>query len=61
MTDDETPIVSEDAFHAELQSLLLRAHTGGVDVKGGWDCRNSPEHPDWEMLVTEVVKPDAQQ
>ncbi|MFC7114760.1 hypothetical protein ACFQH2_06970 [Natronoarchaeum sp. GCM10025703] len=47
---------SESDFHAELESLLQRADQNGIDVEGGWDCRNGPEHPDWDIIITEVKK-----
>jgi hypothetical protein len=56
MTADEAPITSEDELNAELRSLLLRAHVSGINVEGGWDCTNGPEHPDWDVIVTEVRK-----
>lgn len=58
MTSDETSPTSEDSLHDELQSLLRRAHANGVDVEGGWECRNGAEHPDWDVIVTEVQKND---
>lgn len=58
MTAEETPLTSEEALNAELKALLRRAHTGGIEVKGGWDCRNGPEHPDWDVIITEVRKND---
>lgn len=58
MTAEETPLTSEEALNAELIALLRRAHTGGIEVKGGWDCRNGPEHPDWDVIITEVRKND---
>lgn len=56
MTSDETSIASEEEFEAELKALLRRAYESGIDVEGGWDCRNGPERPDWEAVITEVVK-----
>jgi hypothetical protein len=53
---DETPLESEAKFQAELKALLRRAYDSGIDVEGGWDCRNGPEQPDWEAVITEVVK-----
>jgi hypothetical protein len=50
--DDET------AFRADLRALLRRAHEAGVDVEGGWECRNGEGRPDWDVVVTEVAKPD---
>lgn len=56
MTTGETPPMTQADLHAELQSLLCRAYTDGVDVEGGWDCRNGDDHPDWDVIVTEVRK-----
>ncbi len=56
MTGDESVPASESDFHAELESLLQRADQNGIDVEGGWDCRNGPEHPDWDIIITEVKK-----
>ena len=56
MTTKETPLTSKADFNAELKSLLRRAYTNGIDVEGGWDCRNGVEHPDWDVIVTEVRK-----
>lgn len=56
MTADESPVTSEEELQDKLQSLLRRAHENGVDVEGGWDCRNGTEHPDWDIVVTEVQK-----
>lgn len=54
MTGDKTPITSESELQTELKRLLCRAHDGGLDVKGGWDCRNGEAYPDWDVVVTEV-------
>lgn len=56
MTAEESPFSSEGELQAELQSLLRRAHMSGLDVEGGWACRNGDEHPDWDVIVTEVEK-----
>ncbi|MEF8842238.1 MAG: hypothetical protein V5A62_11530 [Haloarculaceae archaeon] len=56
MTAEEAPITSEDELNAELRSVLLRAYVNGIGVEGGWDCTNGPEHPDWDVIVTEVRK-----
>ncbi|USZ71902.1 hypothetical protein [Natronosalvus halobius] len=58
MTSDEASLATRAKLNAELQSLLRRAHGNGVDVEGGWECRNGPEHPDWDVIVTEVRKND---
>ena len=54
--DEHQPITSEEELHTELRALLLRAHEGGVDVEGGWDCRNGSGDPDWDVIVSEVRK-----
>ncbi|OYR51236.1 hypothetical protein [Halorubrum sp. Ea8] len=54
---DETPS-DESAFRDELRSLLRRAHERDADVEGGWECRNGAENPDWDIIVSEVRKPD---
>ena len=56
MTAEETPITSEAELNTELQALLLRAYENGIDVEGGFECRNGLEHPDWDVIVTEVEK-----
>jgi len=57
MTSEETPLTREE-LNAELKALLRRAHESGVDVEGGFECRNGAEHPDWDVIVTEVEKND---
>ena len=56
MTAEEAPIRSKAELNAELKALLLRAYENGVDVEGGFECRNGIEHPDWDVIVTEVEK-----
>lgn len=56
MTADETSITSEAALNAELKALLSRAYENGINFEGGWDCRNGPERPDWDVVVSEVTK-----
>jgi hypothetical protein len=52
------PPTAEAEFREELQTLLRSAHEEGVDVEGGWECRNGEGRPDWDVVVTEVAKPD---
>ncbi|MEF8914612.1 hypothetical protein [Natronomonas sp.] len=59
MTADETGPVTSAELNTELEAVLRRAHESGVDVRGGWECRNGPESPDWDVLITEVEKPEA--
>ena len=56
MTSEETPLTSKTELNAELKALLLRAHENGIDIEGGFECRNGGDHPDWDVIVTEVEK-----
>ena len=56
MSSEEPPLTSKEELNAELQGLLLRAYESGIDVEGGFECRNGVEHPDWDVIVTEVEK-----
>lgn len=58
MTAEETPLSSEEELNAELKALLVRAYNSGLDVEGGWECRNGIDHPDWDVIVAEVEKND---
>ena len=58
MTSEETPVTSKAELNDELKALLLRAYENGIDVEGGFECRNGVEHPDWDVIVTEVQKND---
>lgn len=58
MTED-TAITSAEELNSELRELLRRAHESGVNVEGGWDCRNGTGYPDWDVVVTEVTKNDS--
>jgi hypothetical protein len=57
MTDGESPTTAEE-LTTELKALLRRAHDNGVGVSGGWECRNGSDHPDWDVVITEVQKPE---
>ncbi|MFW5919741.1 MAG: hypothetical protein ACOCSF_06045 [Halanaeroarchaeum sp.] len=59
MTAEEPAITSEEELNEELKLLLRRAHNNGIDVRGGWECRNGDAHPDWDLVVTEVEKIEA--
>lgn len=56
MTSEEPPLASKEDLNAGLKALLLRAYENGIDVEGGFECRNGVEHPDWDVVVTEVQK-----
>jgi hypothetical protein len=56
MTSEEASLTSKEELNAELKALLRRAYENGIDVEGGFECRNGVEHPDWDVIVTEVEK-----
>ena len=56
MTSEEIPLTSKTELNAELKVLLLRAYENGIDIEGGFECRNGGGHPDWDVIVTEVQK-----
>jgi len=56
VTSEETELTSKEELNAELKALLRRAHESGLNVEGGFECRNGAEHPDWDVIVTEVEK-----
>lgn len=56
MTDDRPSLASDEEFNQELQGLLRRAYNQDINVEGGWECRNGPEHPDWDVVIAEVRK-----
>ncbi|OVE85575.1 hypothetical protein [Natronolimnobius baerhuensis] len=56
MTLEDTSLTSKEELNAELKALLQRAYESGVDVEGGFECRNGVEHPDWDVIITEVTK-----
>lgn len=41
----------------ERRDLLVGSVAVGVDVEGGWECRNGEASPDWDVVVTEMQKP----
>ena len=59
MTTEGTSVTSREELNAELKALLRKAYENGMDVEGGFECRNGVEHPDWDVIVTEVKKNDA--
>ena len=59
MTTEDASVTTKGELNAALISLLRRAYTNGIDVEGGWECRNEVTHPDWDVVVTEVRKDEA--
>ena len=58
MTSEGSSLTSKEELNAELKALLRRAYESGIDVEGGFECRNGVDHPDWDVVVTEVEKND---
>ncbi|XVH32214.1 hypothetical protein ACNS7O_03255 [Haloferacaceae archaeon DSL9] len=56
MTSEEPPLTSKEELNAELKALLRRAYNSGINVEGGWECRNGADHPDWDVIITEIRK-----
>ena len=56
MTSEETRLNSKEELNAELHALLLNAYENGIEVRGGFECRNDASPPDWDVIVTEVDK-----
>jgi len=56
MTSEETLLTSSEELNAELQALLQRGLRERNRRGGGFECRNGADHPDWDVIVTEVEK-----
>lgn len=56
MSSEGPTLTSEAELSAELQALLVRAHESGINVKGGFECRNGADHPDWDVVITQIKK-----
>lgn len=56
MTSEEPSLTSKAELSAEIRALLVRAYKNGIDVKGGYECRNGAKHPDWDVIITEIKK-----
>lgn len=58
--DDPTPFdndtLTEDDFESILEQLLVSAFDNGIDPRGSWEYRNGDSHPDFEVMVTELMK-----
>lgn len=50
---------TEAELNGMLGELLRMASRNGLSVRGGWDARNGPEYPDWDIVITRVEKPGA--
>lgn len=56
MTDDLESIASDADLAETLRTVLKQAHQAGIEVEGGWECRNGDVYPDWDIVITEVEK-----
>lgn len=55
---DSNDPTSRKTLKKELGTLLRRAHENGAEVRGGCECRNDEGLPDWDVVITEVEKPE---
>lgn len=49
-------ITTDAEFDSALETLLLAALEGGLDLRGAWEYRNGEAYPDFEVLITEIAK-----
>jgi hypothetical protein len=56
MSSEDTSPGSKAELNEELKALLISAYEEGLDVEGAFECRNGMDHPDWDVVVTEVTK-----
>lgn len=54
MTTEDPRPVTESELQRQLASLLSLAEREGIDVAGGWTCRNEDGATDWDVVVTEL-------
>lgn len=50
------PIETQDEFERRLTALVENAIHNGVDPRGSWAVRQTTGPPDYEALVTRVVR-----
>lgn len=63
MNRDAAPfdeITTAAEFEATLGRLLTAAAANDVDPRGSWVYRSGDGAPDWETMVHELEKPDAE-
>lgn len=56
-SDDE--IVSDEEFEQRLGKVVRAAASNGIDPRGSWEIRNGAELPDWETMIVELEKSEA--
>lgn len=49
-------VTNESEFDAVLQQLLRSATENDIDPRGAWEYRNGAGHPDFEVMITELLK-----
>jgi hypothetical protein len=54
---DRYDVSTAEEFNDALAELLVAGVDAGVDVGGGWTCRNGDDHDDWEVVVTLLSDP----
>lgn len=54
---DPDDVTTEEEFEEALAHLVRTAEANGVDVDGGWTCRDGSDRPDWGVEVYEVREP----
>lgn len=52
-------ITTVDELERALAQAVTTAYDNGVDVEGSYPIRNGSTHPDYEVEVYEVSKPDS--
>ena len=43
-------------FDQVLSALLVTAHRNGVDVSGGWEAHDNGAAPEWDVVVTPLLR-----
>lgn len=54
MTANSDPTTRTE-FRNRLDDLITDARRNGVDVEGGWACRETADQADYEVLISKVV------
>jgi hypothetical protein len=56
MDRSDRTVPTAEEFNESLNELVQRAYETGVDIEGGWECRNASENPDWDVVILEITK-----
>jgi len=49
---------TDSEMNKQLQRLLIAASRNDISIRGGWEVRNGPELPDWDVHITRIAKPE---